>query len=69
MDTFYLNNAVVLLERFLESTKDPYYAGVVKYGDRKPHCWGPTSAELYQLFKAQIVKNAPAGEDTSAWNY
>jgi len=69
MDTFYLNNAVVLLERFLESTKDPHYAGLVKYGDRKPHCWGPRGDELYPLFKEHIVKNAPAGEDTSAWNY
>jgi len=69
MDTFYLNNAVVLLENFLESTKAPHYAGVVKYGDRKPHCWGPRGSELYPLFKEHILKNAPAGEDTSSWNY
>jgi hypothetical protein len=46
MDTHYLNNAVVLMERFLEKTKDPYYAGVVEYGDGKPHCWGPYGPDL-----------------------
>ena len=39
MDNYYLNNAVYLVESFLESTKDPYYAGDVDYGDRAEHCW------------------------------
>jgi hypothetical protein len=69
MDTFYLNNAVVLLEDFLEKTKNPYYAGVVEYGDRKPHCWGPGGAELIKLFEEHITKNAPKSEDTSKWKY
>jgi hypothetical protein len=68
MDTYYLNNAVVLLEKFLESTKNPYYSGVVQYGDRMPHCWGPDRIELLKLFKEHIMKNAPAGEDFS-WLY
>ena len=33
MDTFYLDSAVRLLERFLERTKNPYYEGVVEYGE------------------------------------
>ncbi len=49
MDTHYLNNAVVLLERFLEKTKDPYYGGIIEYGDGKPHCWGPYGPELIRL--------------------
>jgi len=68
MDTYYLNNAVVLLEKFLESTKDPYYNGVVRYGDRMPHCWGPDRIELLTLFKEHIIKNAPNGED-HLWLY
>ena len=32
MDNYYLNNAVVLTEEFLESTTDPYYNGEVDYG-------------------------------------
>ncbi len=69
MDNFYLNNAVVLLEDFLENTKNPYYAGVVKYGWRARHCWGPRGPEIYTLFEEHITKNAPEGEDTSEWKY
>jgi hypothetical protein len=69
MDNFYLNNAVLLLEEFLEKTKNPYYAGVVEYGDRKPHCWGPRGAEKIKLFEEHITKNAPKGEDSSKWKY
>jgi len=69
MDTYYLNCAVVLLEEFLENTADPYYAGVVKYGDRAPHCWGIRGEELMEAIAGQIIENAPSGENTSAWNY
>jgi hypothetical protein len=69
MDNFYLNNAVVLLENFLESTKNPYYAGVIKYGWRARHCWGPRGPEKYKLFEEHITKNVPEGEDISKWKY
>ena len=39
MDNSYLNNAVYLMEEFLENTTDPYYAGVVDYEPRAGHCW------------------------------
>ncbi len=39
MDNYHLNNAVYLMEDFLESTTEPYYGGVVEYGDRAEHCW------------------------------
>jgi len=57
MDTHYLNNAVVLLERFLERTEDPYYGGVVEYGDGKPHCWGPYGPELIELMGEHIDRH------------
>lgn len=69
MDNYYLNNAVVLLEDFLEKTKNPYYDGIVVYGDRKPHVWGPRGAEIIKLFEEHITKNAPNGENTSRWKY
>lgn len=69
MDSFYLNEAVILLEKFLESTTDPYYDGVVAYGEKEPHCWGPRGAELIRLFEKHITKNAPEGEDTNQWKY
>lgn len=69
MDNYYLNNAVVLMEEFLESTTDPYFAGVVEYGWRAPHCWGPRGAELLTLLEEHITRNAPEGEDPSGWKY
>ena len=39
MDNYYLNNAVVLTEEFLESTNNPYYYGEVDYGNNGEHCW------------------------------
>ena len=69
MDTYYLNNAVCLLEEFLGKTKNPYYEGIVKYGWRGTHGWGPTSVELLRLFEEYITKNAPKGEDPSKWKY
>jgi len=69
MDTFYLNNATRLLENFLEGTKNPYYAGTVEYGDGEPHCWGPGGQDLLKLMAELVKKNAPAGENTSKWNY
>ena len=39
MDNYYLNNAVVLTEDFLENTTNPYYSGEVDYGNGAEHCW------------------------------
>ena len=69
MDTFYLNDAVHLLEEFLEKTEDPHYAGVVEYGDRQPHCWGPRGQELLKLFEEHIIKNSPEGGVAESWKY
>jgi hypothetical protein len=69
MDNFYLNNAIVYLEEFLESTTDPYYGGKVVYGDRKPHVWGPMGRDLYEEIEAYITRIAPEDEDTSTWKY
>ena len=56
MDSYYLNNAVVFMEKFLESTIDPYYSGVVEYGEREPHCWGPRGGELLKLMYEHTQK-------------
>ena len=81
MDNYYLNNAVYLMEDFLESTTDPYYDGEVDYGDRAEHCWNgdherPNSISrlrYHQMFAPRIVgrimKTAPEGADTSSWRY
>ena len=69
MDTYYLNNAVTLLEDFLENTKNPYYAGTIKYGNGKPHCWGPFGIEAIRLMAEQVTQNAPREADTQKWKY
>jgi len=81
MDDFYLNNAVYLMEDFLEKTTDPSYDGHIEYGDRFGHCWsgdrGNTcfhAAFTYiQRFapemKKHILKTAPRGADTTSWRY
>jgi hypothetical protein len=62
MDSYYLNNAVVFMERFLESTKDPYYGGEVVYGDGEPHCWGPRGPELLRLMFVHTQKMKAASK-------
>ena len=81
MDNYYLNNAVYLMEDFLEGTKDPYYAGEVDYGDRAEHCWNgdhdrPNAVSrlrYHQMYipriAERIVKTAPPGADVKSWRY
>jgi hypothetical protein len=81
MDNYYLNNAVYLMEEFLESTTDPYYAGEVDYGDRAEHCWNGDhengnhiSRLRYNTFYLpkilqRIEASAPPGADLKSWRY
>ena len=81
MDNYYLNNAVFLMEGFLESTTDPYYAGEVDYGDRAEHCWNGdhenpnhisrlryNSMYVPKIMK-RIMESAPQGADLTSWRY
>ena len=70
MDNGYLNNAVYILEEFLESTTNPYYGGVVEYGDRQPHCYsGHDRRYWFDQLQARILATAPAGADLASWRY
>lgn len=81
MDNYYLNNAVYLMEEFLESTSDPYYGGEVDYGDRAEHCWNGdherpnaiSRLRYHQMFipriADRILETAPAGADLRSWRY
>jgi len=81
MDNYYLNNAVYLMEEFLESTTSPYYGGKVDYGDRAEHCWNGdhnrpnaiSRLRYNQMFikKAvkRIEKTAPKKADLTSWRY
>jgi Putative esterase len=81
MDNYYLNNAVYLMEAFLEATKDPAYEGEVDYGDRAEHCWNGdhdrpnaiSRLRYHQMYIPRAVKRmeatAPAGADLKSWRY
>ncbi|MBH09417.1 MAG: hypothetical protein CMG74_03515 [Candidatus Marinimicrobia bacterium] len=81
MDNYYLNNAVYLMEDFLENTVNPFYDGEVDYGDRAEHCWNgdhtrpnaESRLRYNQMFIAKAVerikKTAPSGADLSSWDY
>jgi len=81
MDNYYLNNAVYLMEDFLENTTDPYYDGEVDYGDRAEHCWNgdqenPNSISRLRYntmyvpkIMKRIAESAPKGADLTSWRY
>ncbi len=81
MDNYYLNNAVYLMEKFLESTTNPYYGGEVDYGDRAEHCWNGdqenpnhiSRLRYNTMYVPKILKrieaSAPEGADLTSWRY
>ena len=84
-DTYFLNDAVYLMEDFLNTTGTAGhgvpYEGEVKYGPRAEHCWNgdPTKPNWYsrlhynQMYVPQIMeriqKAAPPGADLTSWKY
>jgi hypothetical protein len=81
MDNYYLNNAVYLMEDFLENTTNPYYGGEIDYGDRFEHCWNGdhtvsnaiSRLRYIQMFGQKwardVASRAPAGADLTSWRY
>ncbi len=75
MDTWYLNNAVHLLQNFLDSPANPYRVAEFDYGPLKPHCYagaGTQGGDRLQYLLRQAAEHmeraAPAGADMS-WKY
>ncbi|HUK31954.1 MAG TPA: hypothetical protein VLV89_12625, partial [Candidatus Acidoferrum sp.] len=81
MDTYFLDNAVHLMQNMLEKTTDPHYAGDFDYGPGQPHCYtgppGATAREGSATFTQRVLKasadwmlkTAPQGADTTSWRY
>ncbi len=81
MDNYYLNNAVYLTEKFLETTTDPHYGGVVDYGDRAEHCWNGdhkngnylSRLRYNTMYLPRILERieaaAPEGADLTSWRH
>ncbi|HZP90410.1 MAG TPA: alpha/beta hydrolase-fold protein [Actinomycetota bacterium] len=62
-DTFFLNDAVELLQRFLEGAEHPAANAEFHYGHNRPHCWGPTDIQLVQMMAGEMAQVAPPGAD------
>jgi hypothetical protein len=84
-DNYFLNDAVYLMEDFLQQTGEPGrgvpWEGEVRYGPRAEHCWNgdATKPNWYsrlhynQMYVPQIMqriqKTAPPGADLTTWRY
>jgi hypothetical protein len=73
MDTYYLEQAVFLLDDYLGSVDDPPADASFQYGRRKPHCWigySPSgsgedlsNAEFVRIAAEHMASRAPAGSE------
>ncbi|HEY1902719.1 MAG TPA: alpha/beta hydrolase-fold protein [Terracidiphilus sp.] len=81
-DTYFLNNAVHLLQKELDATRNPHSDATFQYGPGMPHCYtgGPAeytmqqnNADWAQRVLPQMVEHmlatAPTGVDTKSWRY
>ena len=81
-DTYFLNNAVHLLEDQLKLTQNPHSDATFQYGPMMPHCYtgGPVEYTMQQnnanwaqrvlpQMADHMLKTAPAGTDTKSWRY
>jgi hypothetical protein len=81
-DTYFLNNAVHLLQDELEKTRNPHSDAAFQYGPRMPHCYtgGPPehtmrennaswTQRILPLFVEHILATAPTGADVTSWRY
>ena len=81
-DTYFLNNAVHLLQKELDETRNPHSDATFQYGPGMPHCYtgGPAEYTMQQnnanwaqrilpLMVDHMLATAPAGADTKSWRY
>ncbi len=81
MDNYYLNNAVYLVEDFLNTTTNPPAEALVDYECRAEHCWNGdherpnalSRLRYHQMYVPRILErieeSAPAGADVTSWRY
>ena len=81
-DTYFLNNAVHLLEKNLRATRNPHSDAEFQYGPGEPHCYtgGPPERTMQQnnadwlervlpQMTEHMRQTAPTGADTTSWRY
>jgi enterochelin esterase-like enzyme len=80
MDTWYLNNAVHILDDFMHSPKNTYKVPDFDYGPRKPHCYtGGANVSVFEavgtLFQrimpkmAEHIKATAPKDGDMSWEY
>jgi len=81
-DTYFLNNAVHLLQTQLEATRNPHSDATFQYGPGMPHCYTGGAAEytmqqnnanwtqrVLPLMVDHMLATSPEGADTKSWRY
>ncbi|MGD0912760.1 MAG: alpha/beta hydrolase-fold protein [Terracidiphilus sp.] len=81
-DTYFLNNAVHLLQDQLDASRNPHSDATFQYGPRMPHCYtgGPSEYTMREngadwtqrvlpLMVTHMLATAPAGADVKSWRY
>lgn len=81
-DTYFLNNAVHMLQKQLEATREPHSDATFQYGPGMPHCYtgGPPEYTMQQnnanwaqrvlpLMVEHMLATVPAGGDVKSWRY
>ncbi len=80
-DTWFLNNAVHLLQETLQATRHPHSDASFDYGPRMPHCYsgdpnlpmsvsGPTVTQrVLPRMVEHMLRTAPKGADVTSWRY
>jgi pimeloyl-ACP methyl ester carboxylesterase len=81
-DTFFLDNAVHMLDKQLQETRSPHSDATFQYGPGMPHCYtgGPAeytmqqnNADWTQRVLPRMVEHmlatAPSGADKKSWRY
>jgi hypothetical protein len=68
-DTYFLNDAVYLLDDYLKTTTSPPWGGSITFGPRQPHCWsGPfTLEERIKMMAGYVAATAPRNVDRPWW--
>ncbi|HUF24666.1 MAG TPA: alpha/beta hydrolase-fold protein [Vicinamibacterales bacterium] len=56
MDSYYLNNALEMMNAFLAKAQDPPFTGEIVFERKAPHCWGPRGPELHQKIAAYLLE-------------
>jgi len=71
VDTYYLDNAVRDLEKWMKTTQNPHYEAYFLYGDQKPHCWSGPGTQIDRLkeMAQHIMRKKPEGANTGWWKY